>query len=403
LGSHLAKHLRDELESQKGYTAAVGISTNKILSKLVGSKHKPRNQTTLMPPYEQIGSNPSSVTRFMDQLDLHKVPGVGYKMVKKIMSKVLGRAPVFHDDALIIFGTEEKVTVADVRTFPGMGPEMLEEILGGVGSPKGIGGLVWSLLHGVDSSEVGRVKRVPSQISQEDSYTKYLHSLEQVHEQLMLLSIRLIKRMHVDLMEDDEELLDQSSTSRRWLAHPKTIRLSTRPRPPVGPDGVRARTFQRLSKSAPLPTFIFSLKDAVEDLAERLVGELLMRMFRKLHPDKVGWNLSLINIAVTNMVETAAETKDSEGRDIGRMFRIQEDVLKDFRVIDESPKSADPLDMPLTDAEGAAYETGSENSDMDWAAEGEEGVYMQSCTYCQARLPQFAMTAHEQYHMLDHR
>jgi DNA polymerase iota len=339
----------------------------------------------------------------MDQLDLHKVPGVGYKMVKKIMSKVLGRPPIFHHDALIFFGTDEKVTVADVRTFPGMGPDLLEEILGGVGSPKGIGGFVWSLLHGVDSSEVGKVKRVPSQISQEDSYMKYLHSMEEVHEQLLLLSVRLIKRMHVDLMEDDEELFDQSSNnSRRWLAHPKTIRLSTRPRPPTGADGVRARTFQRLSKSAPLPTFIFNVKDTVKDLAERLVGELLMGMFRKLHPEKVGWNLSLINIAVTNMVETAAETKDSEGRDIGRMFRIQEDVLKDFRVLDGPPKSPEFPDVPLMEGEEASNELGSETSEMDWAPEAEEDDYLQTCTYCQVRLPQFAMTAHEQYHMLDH-
>lgn len=37
LGSHLALHIRHELESQKGYTCAAGVATNKLLSKLVGS------------------------------------------------------------------------------------------------------------------------------------------------------------------------------------------------------------------------------------------------------------------------------------------------------------------------------------------------------------------------------
>src|SRR4051812_28564637 len=38
LGSHLARHLRHGLESEKGYTSTVGIATNKILSKLVGNQ-----------------------------------------------------------------------------------------------------------------------------------------------------------------------------------------------------------------------------------------------------------------------------------------------------------------------------------------------------------------------------
>ena len=50
LGAHLALYLRTKLEA-KGFTATVGISVNKLLSKLVGNVHKPNAQTTLMPPY----------------------------------------------------------------------------------------------------------------------------------------------------------------------------------------------------------------------------------------------------------------------------------------------------------------------------------------------------------------
>ena len=406
IASHLARHLRHELEAQKGYTATVGISTNKILSKLVGSVNKPKNQTTLVPPYEPIGSTESTVCQFMDDHAITKVPGVGYKMSKKIMSRVLGRAPKFHDDALIIFGTEEKVTVRDVRLFPGMGPEMLEDILGGAGAPRGIGGKVWELLHGIDDSEVGKVKRVPSQISQEDSYMKYLHSLDEVRRQLVLLSDRLITRMHIDLMEDDDDFDDDGSRPRRWLAHPRTIRLSTRPRPPPGPDGVRARTFQRISKSATIPNFVFSLNESTNTLAEKLVSDLLLGMFRRLVPEKTGWNLSLINIAVTNMAETAAETKDSKGRDIGRMFRRQEDVLKDFRITEEPDTPGTIAHHSATDWEDrqSSPSPPSGVDDMEWESEDPragKGDEFPVCRFCGAKLPAFAMMAHEQYHELD--
>ncbi len=400
LASHLARHLRHELEAQKGYTATVGISTNKVLSKLVGGVNKPHNQTTLMPPYESVEYATTTVCQFMDNHSITKVPGIGYKMAKKVMSKVLGRDPKFHDDALIIFGTEEKVTVRDVRLYPGMGPEMLEEILGGSGAPRGIGGKIWELLHGVDGSEVGKAKRVPSQISQEDSYMKYLHSFDEVQRQLVLLSDRLIRRMHMDLMEDEEECMERLLTTRRWLAHPRTLRLTTRPRPPLGPDGVRSRTFQRISRSAPIPNFVFNLKETPASLAQKLVEEHLLSMFRQLHPEKNGWNLSLINIAVTNMVETAAENKDSEGRDISRMFSRQEDVLRDFRVREE-PDALGLSNRSDIDGEASPAPRSEVVSDMDWESEACDSHELQSCSSCQAKLPAFAMTAHEQFHQID--
>ena len=399
LASHLARHLRHELESQKGYTSTVGISTNKVLSKLVGSVNKPKNQTTLMPPYDSPDYALSTVCQFMDDHSITKVPGIGYKMAKKVMSTVLGRAPKFHDDALIIFGTEEKVTVRDVRLHPGMGPELLEDVLGGPGAPRGIGGKIWELLHGVDDSEVGKAKLVPSQISQEDSYMKYLRSFDEVRRQLFLLSDRLIRRMHMDLMEDEDDWAEEN-VQRRWLAHPRTLRLTTRPRPPPGPDGIRSRTFQRISRSAPIPNFVFSLKEPSTSLAQRLVEEHLLSMFRQLHSEKDGWNLSLINIAVTNMVETAAEHKDSKGRDIGRMFSRQEDVLRDFKVIEE-PQTPGFPDHSATDRVASLSPQSAMESDMVWEPETGDDLELQTCSFCQAKFPAFAMMAHEQYHQPD--
>jgi len=408
LGSHLARHLRHGLESQKGYTSTVGVATNKILSKLVGNVNKPKNQTTIVPPYESVGKAESNVMQFLDEHDIGKIPGVGFKLAHKIRSYVLGRAPDF-DQSLVYGGTKESVMVRDVRSHPGMGPELLESILGGPGSPKDIGGKVWDLIHGIDDSEVGKTKRVPSQISQEDSYMKYLHTFDQVKEQLTLLGERLIQRMRMDLLEDDEDRNeeDDCAARARWMAHPRTVRLSTRPRPPPGPDGTRARTFHRISRSGPMPNFVFSLNELPVVLAERLVEETLTPMFRRLHHEPNGWNLSLINIAATNMAETAAETKDSEGRDIGKMFRHQDEVLKDFKVTVESDLIDDlPSAMPKAssvECSSSGIDASNANLPRDDVADGwdwEDGdrPYVERCKYCRACVPVFALAAHHRYH-----
>ena len=92
LASHLAQYLRMSLEEETGYTATVGISTNKLVSKLVGNLNKPRGQTTLLPPYE-VSSGfisddadselESNVTRFIDSHEIGKIPGIGSKMAQR--------------------------------------------------------------------------------------------------------------------------------------------------------------------------------------------------------------------------------------------------------------------------------------------------------------------------------
>jgi DNA polymerase iota len=397
LGSHLAHCLRHELEKEKGYTATVGISTNKLLSKLVGNVHKPKNQTTLVLPYISDQAGESNVLVFMDSHDIGKVPGIGFKLSQKIRAQVLGRQPEF-DEGLVYGGTNESVTARDVRTFPGIGPEMLEEVLRGPGSQKGIGGKIWGLLHGIDDTEVGQAKRVPSQISIEDSYIR-LDTMEEVKKELTMLSISLIKRIHIDLMEDDSdyEVEPSSSKRRRWLAHPRTLRLTTRPRPPLNPDGTRSRSFNRISRSLPLPTFALGLTENVNSLADRLVQEALIPTFKKLHPERSGWNLSLVNVAVTNMVETAADAKGSEGRDIGRMFRRQDDVLKEWRVVedeDEDEHEIEASDLP----EDQKHDSNNQPETGAWDSDEHSEEVVQLCQQCGASVPAFALVAHRRFH-----
>ena len=434
LGSHLAHHIRAQLEEQKGYTATVGISTNKLLSKLVGNIHKPNDQTTLISPYTPIpGMGVNNVKLFIDSHDIGKLPGIGFKMAQKIRNYVLGR-PAKFDSGLVYGGTKESVLVKDVRLHPSMGSEILEDLIGGPGSPKGIGERVWGLINGIDDTEVGMARNIPRQISIEDSYIR-LDTLGEVKQELRILSESLLRRMRVDLTEidDDRDISDEEGEhfSRnevnpvpwRWLAHPRTLRISTRPRPPLLPDGTRSRSFKRISRSCPMPAFVFGLNENIDSLAETLVHEALLPSFRKLHPEPSGWNLSLVNIAAVNMMAVGSDDKNAGGRDISRMFRRQDEVLKPWKVEDikvvpseetNSIHSEDSVTCggdrdeslenytncgkePCTDEEALRSKVDVKDDDTwDCEEEPDEGTRCQTCGLV---LPDFAIGAHERYHM----
>ena len=333
LGSHLANHIRVHIQENKGYTSTVGISTSKLLAKLAGNMHKPCNQTTLIPPYIEPHSN---VLNFIDTHDIGKIPGIGSKIARRIRSYVLGRETT--RDIYQELPKDDRVGVGKVRSFPGMGPQLLDEILRDGGWHKDIGAKVWGLINGIDDSDVAIARSVPTQVSIEDSYAG-LDNLEDVKEAMVKLARNLVRRMHLDLADDESEgEFEKGKTPhkgrKKWLARPRTLRLSTRPGLPPNPDGSRTYSSSRVSRSCPMPQFIFSFNEPIDALAERLVREALIPTFRKLHPDKSGWKLSLINIAATNMVDSAGETQRSAGRDISKMFRSQERVLREWKVED---------------------------------------------------------------------
>lgn len=250
--------------------------------------------------------------------------------------------------------------------------------------------------------------------------------MTEVNKQMMMLSTSLIKRMRLDLTgeaeDDDVFFLEEEEgksarpaiSSRSWIAHPRTLRLSTRPRPPRNSDGSRSRMFNRISKSGDMPSFVYSLVSPVEALAEKLVNDALLPLFRQLHPEKSGWDLSLINICATNMALTAAATRGGAGRDIGRMLKRQDTVLRDWRVEDvglpPSPKSAHAIrrDPSLTQRTDLLVEAGSGSEDMhfatqesfteeEWNDEQDTPEYGYSCPTCGAVMPSFAIVAHQRF------
>lgn len=390
VASHLLEYLRSRLEHEKGFTATGGVSSSKLLAKLVGSVNKPNRQTTLLPPYETTDhETESNVIQFLDAHEIRKIPGIGSRLAQKLRSRVTTQDT-----------GDAKVTVRDVRLFAGMGPPMLEKTLGGPGSVKGIGLKIWNTLHGVDNTEVLEARDLPTQISIEDSYGR-LDNLESVRRELVALAQSLIRRMRTDLLDKSEG----NAAQPRWMAHPRTLRLSTRPRNQPDADATRTYHANRISRSAPLPMFIFHLDENIDALAERLVREHVLGMFRKLHPEKSGWNLSLMNIAVTNMVERAGDQKQSSGRDIGRMFRQQKTVLKEWTVhgsVSESGESEHSMIMQQP-SDGRLAAPSSDRAEGEWedgdVEDEDDGPLLSiECDICGAAIPHFARVAHETYH-----
>ncbi|KAJ2906909.1 DNA polymerase iota [Zalerion maritima] len=397
MASHLASYLRAKIDQDYHLTASCGISVNKLLSKLVGSKNKPSQQTTL------LAFNQESILDFMDIHNLRKVPGIGYKITSQLASHVTS-----HPQEAGHVDEESSVSVRDVRSHSGMSSAALSRILGGPGCEKGLGEKVWGLLHGEDPTEVKEAADIPAQISIEDTY-KGINRMSDALGQLHTLSHSVIKRMHIDLMEED--LDSDTPGARRWVAHPKTVRLTTNCHKSLSPsstggwstagteNGGGAQTPQhywagRTSRSQPLPNFVFGLKETPEHIVERLVSEALLPMFRHLHPAKQGWNLSLINICVANMVLSGNSAGRGCGRDISVMFKRQDEVLREFTVYDDSPPPPMPPRRSGTDNNRYAV-------DIEWEEqEDDDGRGTAECPQCGHCIPFFAIDAHQRYHQL---
>lgn len=427
LASHLARYLRLKIE-EEGYTSACGISTNKLLSKLVGSANKPRNQTTLLSLQHE------DVLRFLGPHGLRKVPGIGGKITHMLESFYLNR-----NADTDTYTNGSAVTVAEFRRRSGVSAPLLEKLLGSrPGSEKGVGDKIWALLHGVDDTEVKAASNIPTQISIEDTYPGAqggLNTFVEIERELMKLAASLLRRMYVDLTEEAEEKelnctastqaehnvgpVDTDTTShkrRRWLAHPKTLRLSTRPKASYS-DG-KPYNWGRASRSQPLPTFVFHLSSSLDDTAivAKLVKETLIPMFSALNPEKGCWNIGMINICAANMVPTAGDPGAvGSGRDISQMFRRQEDVLREFRVYkddDDGDAASKGCQRPSPCGSESAAQLVSDDSregeySMDDADDEPEGwdelEGSQTCQSCGHVIPPFAMAAHERYHEFEDR
>jgi DNA polymerase iota len=173
-----------------------------------------------------------------------------------------------------------------------------------------------------------------------------------------------------------------------------------------------------------MPSFVFSFREGVDALAGRLVKEAALPIFHKLYPVNLGSKRNLVNMAATNIADAAGDKKTSAGRDIGKMFRSQERVLRNWKVEDRDippSKSSSPVwgaedwrnetyweDAIMADAEQDAIDNGIEPRDfagsstdeITWDSDEDAMAMCDECKLCGALIPHFAAQAHETYHAL---
>jgi DNA polymerase iota len=93
------------------------------------------------------------------------------------------------------------------------------------------------------------------------------------------------------------------------------------------------------------------------------------------------------------MVERAGDQKQHSGRDIGKMFRHQETVLKDWTV--HEPESSASVDMSRLPPE--IPDEVEPQSEDDWD-DGDDDPVGIDCPICGVSIPHFAQLAHQMYH-----
>ncbi|KAF3177241.1 hypothetical protein TWF751_002754 [Orbilia oligospora] len=458
LATHLAQYLRLLLLDQQGFTCSAGVCNSKLTAKLAGTINKPSAQTLLLPDYTQeflddlavlnipgIGSKTGRIIRDLvrsrketeeakgqvtteevevgndvqnyntETFDLEpdvEAEGLAEDEIERFQQAGKdGFMEAYYNDS------DVKTKVIEARTM--LSRQKLDEHLGNM--PPGAG-RVWELLHGIDNTEVAKATLVPTQVSIEDTFRSGIVTqdtpVDQLESILARLSITLVRRLKADLLTtttisipDDHSQVDISQLgqppAKKWQAFPKTLRLSTR-------DRHTTKYPSRNSKSAPMPNFVFSLTARIEETARRLAKEALVPLFKRLHSSDTGngarYDLALINVAAINM--GSGET-GVEGGDVAAMFKRYSEVFPEgdqeikrpfeetqrVELQKQSMEEYSGADVKGEEEEGEDIEEGflSDDGFSDGAA-SDEGSQEVVCKKCHARLPIFAIGAHERFH-----
>jgi len=104
VGSIIANQMRSKLVNELQVTSTAGIAHNKLLAKLVGSTHKPNQQTTIYPNSEKL---------FLLTLkNISQIPGIGHVTAKK-----LEQAKLDTIDSIRYCSVEELQNVVGSKNF----------------------------------------------------------------------------------------------------------------------------------------------------------------------------------------------------------------------------------------------------------------------------------------------
>jgi DNA polymerase iota len=211
---HLASFIRRRILKEFKLTCSAGISTSKLLSKLISGYRKPNDQTVLFSSYAY---------NYLSNLSLSQIPGFGHRTRRLIQDKwrelELERIPDLRD--IPEEWKENQITVDMLRKRV-----QKAEFVGWIQTHHALTAAtqLYDLLLGIDASPVLHSKP-SSQISVEDSFLGCA-GWEALRKTLYPLVGLFLDRLIEE--ECDSSLDARSNNSHIWLRIPKTLRLTLR-------------------------------------------------------------------------------------------------------------------------------------------------------------------------------
>lgn len=284
-GSLIAQKMRDQLRDELGITCCAGVAFNKLLAKLVGTTHKPNQQTTLL--------SASSLNLIKSLKHPRNIPGVGSSMNRKL--EALG------------INTIEKLQSADMFK--------LKEALGAKTA-----NLIQQLSFGIDNSHVKITDR-PKSIGAEDGFPT-IRSEAEVREKLKCLLRRVW-----ELVEKDGR-------------KPSQIKLTVRKLHPTSHSVRESRQTTIEYATAGSSTHPVSL----DEKREKKFISSLMNLFEKIVGGDVSWQVTLLGISFSGFPSSSNESpaknsinkyfmsssRSEEHRPPAKRGRFDESVLQEL-------------------------------------------------------------------------
>ncbi|PWN42943.1 DNA/RNA polymerase [Ceraceosorus guamensis] len=219
VATHLAKHLLAMLDSTLGLSASAGVSTSKLLSKIVGGENKPAQQTLFAPIGGTLQQQAGIKARFVEAREIRALAGFGSVVANRIEERVRGLS---HHEGR----SESKTQLSQWHSVPPHAPEMSVEaeataqsstrrlsvaqvrsqitlsdmckLFGTVQGPR-----LWPLLWGQDPSPVVPAPLFPATISIEDTFSPRGATQDAVERLVRSLLRRLENELRAASTESD--------------------------------------------------------------------------------------------------------------------------------------------------------------------------------------------------------
>lgn len=279
-GTIIAQEMRDQVKTEMNLTCCAGIAHNKLLAKLVGSKHKPNNQTVIFPN--------SAVELMLSLNSLSEITGIGHSLNKQLSN----------------------VNIKSINDLQEADLFKLKKLLGPEKAKT-----IYDLSFGIDPSPV-KCSGKPQSIGIEDT-CKSISAEKEVREKLK----QLLSRLLILVAEDGRV--------------PKTVKLTVRK------FDKNSKVSTRETRQCNISTSLFNTK-SLSKLSESNENKLMttiMRLFGKAVKTDKPYLITLLGLSFTKFLEKPNEKNSTLTNFLIKDIEVQSVTnIENLNFIDTTPE-----------------------------------------------------------------